>query len=88
MLTAEFRRELSWEKSAKIVRLGVYDVGILIGALFISEKAAKFWPEYELVFLALAFIGWFGIILNRATDWRSIQTIEKELDRDDVKRYV
>jgi len=34
IMTADQRNDLIWAKNAKMVRLGVYDVGILVAGVF------------------------------------------------------
>ena len=96
LMTAEERQELSWAKNAKIVRQGVYDVGILIGGILLAGNVAKFWPAQhpptevidwvELTVLWGALGLWLGMIIRRYEDWKAIAVLEKHLDRDEDLR--
>jgi hypothetical protein len=98
--TAELRQELSWAKNAKLIRQGVYDVGILLGAVLLADKIdiiAKVWPwpEHAIDEPALragawlfALALWIGIIFKRNADWKAIARLEKGLDRDEVEREM
>jgi hypothetical protein len=94
-MTTERRNELSWAKNAKLIRLGIYDVGIVLGAILLADKTAMvagFWPlrlgqyspEEISVFSALAL--WVGLIFKRYSEMKAIETVEKGLDRDELER--
>jgi hypothetical protein len=94
-MTAEQRHELSWVKNAKIIRQGVYEVGILLGAILLAGQAdivAKVWPWPEFpmreIIFGLAVIWWVEMIFHRATEWKSIAGLEKALDRDELEREI
>ena len=88
-LTAELRQELSWAKNAKLIRQGVYDVGILLGAILLADQIdiiAKLWPWPEhpteeqtlhVVAFLFALALWVGMVFNRYADWNAIAAIEK-----------
>lgn len=86
MMTAEQRNELGWAKNAKIIRLGVYDIGILIGAVLLADRVGELWPQYEFGAFAGAVFMWVGMVFSRYTDWKAIAVLEKGLDRDELER--
>jgi hypothetical protein len=92
-LTADQRNELVWAKNAKMVRLGFYDVGIVLGAILLADKAhmitemmskSGFSVEDGAVLFALAL--WLGMIFQRYRDWHSVDRLEKGLDREELER--
>jgi len=96
-MTAQERNELSWAKNAKMVRLGVYDVGILLGAILLASKAdmiAKAVSEFgsgvstEGTALLGALALWVFTLFARYRDWHSVDRLEKGLDRDELEREM
>ena len=94
IFTAEKRKELIGAKSAKMIRQGVYEVGILIGAVLLTDNVAKFGlgPEYtrhiESIGLVIAGYLWIGMIWSWHRDSKSIDRLEKGLDREELEREM
>ena len=86
IMTADQRNDLIWAKNAKMVRLGVYDVGILVAGVLLTAKVGELWPQYEIVAFVAAVSMWVGMILNRYADGKSIDRQEKGLTRDELER--
>jgi hypothetical protein len=93
MFTAEERKELIGAKSATMIRQGVYEVGVLIGAILLPDKLGKLFPEYavhiETIGLIFALCVWVWVIIWGAyRDWKSVERLEKGLDRDELERGI
>jgi hypothetical protein len=91
-MTPTERQELSWAKNAKLVRQGIYDVGILIGAVLIAGETAKFDHEHgpfiAAIGLVVAFCLWLDMIRDRRADGKSVAFLEKALDRAELEQEV
>jgi hypothetical protein len=97
-MTAKQRNELSWAKNAKLIRQGVYDVGIVLGAILLAGKAdmiaetiSKFQSgghSIEEVATLFALCLWIGLFFKRYRDWHSVDHLEKTLDRDELEREL
>ena len=85
-LTAELRTELDRAKHGKAIRVAIYDLGIFIGALYAAEKVAVFWPQYATLPITFAVGLWISLMFSRWTDWKSLEFLEQELDRDEDER--
>src|SRR5262245_4703015 len=85
-MTDEERNSCEWAKNAKAVRMGVYDVGILIGAILLADKIGELWPQYNSAAFVGASIMWVGTLFSRYSDWRAVDGLEKGLNRDELER--
>jgi hypothetical protein len=92
-LSNQDRSEFDWVKSSKLVRLGVYEAGILIGALLVAPQIDHAfggvwpWPDYPLgkIVLLIGLALWISMVFRFNEDRKSIQRID-DLERDDLAR--
>jgi len=90
-MEVQLRNEVSWAKNAKMVRIGVYDVGIVLGAILLSGKTDTLAQAVkslslgvpsspETVAVSFALLLWIGMVFIRYRDWHAVERIEKGLD--------
>jgi hypothetical protein len=96
-MTAEERNKLDRARNFKAVRVGIYDVGIVLGAILLADKADLIWGAVRFwqhagdltvreTAICIALILWIGLIVARYRDWHAVDHLEKSLDRDELER--
>jgi hypothetical protein len=84
MLTAERRNELDRAKNGKAIRLAIYELGTLVGAIYFSSLVdLKFEPfTLRAAIMGLAVGLWVYMISSTFREWRSLTFLENRLDED------
>ena len=86
LMTAEERKELGAVKNAKMIRQGVYDIGILIATVLLADQVGELLPQYKGIAFGLGVGMWVAMLISRYYDWKSVDRLEKALTRDELKR--
>jgi len=83
MLTTAQRNELHRADNAKAIRVAIYEVGMWGAAVFVAAKVAELWPNYEWFPLAMAVAMVVNLGVTRHRDWKAMEFLEEQLDRDE-----
>jgi hypothetical protein len=88
MLTAERRNEMDRAKLGRAIRVSIYELGALIGAIYFSTVADMKLEPWSLraVVMGLAVGLWIYMITSALSEWKSLRFLEKRLDEDLDKR--
>ena len=86
-LSPQQRNEFDRTKQSKAIRMAHYELGLLIGAMYVFEKIATIWPEPKpyapLLLVVIAGVGWLWILFGRwLPDSRLLESIANQLKQD------
>jgi ATP/ADP translocase len=88
LLSAERRNELDRAKNGKAIRVVLYKLGVLIGAIYFSTILDLQFQPWTLraATMGMAVGLWVYMITALIRDYRSLTFLEKRLDEDLDKR--
>ena len=81
-LKADQRNEFYRAKHAKSVKAALYELGILISTLYLTDKVPEFWPQYKEPAFMVAVAMLLAMIALVRRNWNSMAILEKGLTTD------
>jgi hypothetical protein len=82
------RNEFYRAKHAKSVKAALYELGILMSTLYLTDKVAEFWPQYKEPALMVAVAMLLAMIALVRRNWNSMAILENGLKSDASTRDV
>lgn len=84
-MTTEFRSEIYQAAQTKAMKVTLYEIGLLIGLMYLADKAAIRWFQYADAALAAVMGFWVYLAFEAWRSWRSLVFLERALDADAAK---
>jgi hypothetical protein len=85
----ELETMLRQASSTRAIRIAIYDVGIVLGAILLADKAPNVlerawnspwkWDSTSDLATFVALIMWLGLIGTRFSEWRALSNLEKRI---------